>query len=136
LQSSAAKSLPTEHEAKPHHHVAGEPLSVDGDGPLAGGFDGAVGGGIEEDPAEREVGEGDRGWRREALLHERIDAERGAEEPGGGGVGLHDARHDADAVVAQTRRAAEGTEVSAPGGVDAAGNGKASAKSVLCPAAA
>jgi hypothetical protein len=76
LQSSATKpplAAAVKHEAKPHHHVAGESLLVDGDGPLAGDVDDAV----EEDPTEREAGEGNRGRRHEALLHERVDAERG-----------------------------------------------------------
>jgi hypothetical protein len=59
LQSNVAKPPPAaEHEAEPHHHVAGEPLSIDDDGSLAGGVDGTVGGGVEEDLVEREVGEG------------------------------------------------------------------------------
>jgi hypothetical protein len=61
LQSNVAKPPPAaEHEAEPHHHVAGEPLSIDDDGSLAGGVDGTFSGGVEEDLVEREVGEGDR----------------------------------------------------------------------------
>jgi hypothetical protein len=79
LQKSTTKPLlaaAVEHEAEPHHHVVGEPLPVDSDGTLAGDVDGVVDGGVEEDLAEREVGEGDRGRRHETLLHERVDVER------------------------------------------------------------
>jgi hypothetical protein len=91
-----------EHGAEPHDDVAGDPAAVDGDGSAAGGVEGAAGGGVDEDPAQREAGGRDRARRSEALLHERVDAERGAPEPGGaGGVGLHHARHHAGAAVAQ-----------------------------------
>jgi hypothetical protein len=92
-----------EHDGEARHGVPREPLAVDGHGAAAGRVERAAGGRVEEDPAELEVGRRDRrgGRRREALLQQRVDAERRAQEPVGGGVRLHDARQDADPRVAQ-----------------------------------
>jgi hypothetical protein len=90
-----------ERDGEARDGVAGEPAPVDGHRAAGGGVDGAAGGGVEEDPGQREAVRRERRRRREALLHERVDAEGGTEEPGGGGVRLHHARHDAGAPLAE-----------------------------------
>ncbi|PVH61412.1 hypothetical protein PAHAL_3G031300 [Panicum hallii] len=93
------RDAPTEHHGEPHHRLPREPPPVHGHRAPARRVHGASGGRVDEDPAERQVGGSDGLRRREALLHERVDAERRAQEPPRRGVGLHDARHDAGAPV-------------------------------------
>lgn len=62
-----------------HHGLTREPPPIHGHGVAAGGVDGAAGVRVNEDTAEIELCEDDgRHWQREALLRERVDAERRA----------------------------------------------------------
>ena len=92
-----------EDEREPHHGLPREPPPVHGHGAAAGGVDGAAGVRVDEHPAELEVrgvdGRRRRRRQREALLRERVDAERRAQEPGRRRVRLHRAGHDARAAM-------------------------------------